>query len=92
MYPEISRQRFHCLQVYYCSNLKCFLLGFTDNCCRVKQTEIPGEEGSDYINAYALKGLLQCKIAIPFIANALEVLENFLHATPYPADLSYSTI
>ena len=60
--PEISRQRFHCLQVY-CSSLKCFLVGFTDDYWRVKLTEIPGEEGSDYIKE------LQCKSAIPFIAN-----------------------
>ena len=55
-----------CIQKFadklYHSSLKCFLVGFTDDYCRVKLTEIQGEEGSDYINASIMDVRLQLKM------------------------------
>ena len=57
IYTAVGIQKF--ADKLYCSSLKCFLVGFTDDYCRVKLTEIPGEEGSDYINASIMDVSLQ---------------------------------
>ena len=77
IYTAVGIQKF--ADKFYHSSLNCFLVGFTDDYCQVKLTEIPREEGSDYI------------IASMDIAKALYRI-FLVQLFPYPADLSYSTI